>query len=201
MSVRKKLARYSLMAGVKSATSRKWTPSAFVPAARQAAHHRQRPAADGHQLLLGVEPVGREVLDAGPVLLQQRGQADHEELVQVGAADAQELDPLEERMRRVPGLGEHALIELEPRQLAVQVERRVREVGRIDAAPVGGQDHRRHLLAAAAGPALAGHAVTRADVRDTRVLGPEQGRISFVHEHRNLAELCDESVSTGGPRP
>ena len=42
----------------------------------------------------------------------------------------EELHALEQRMRRVGRLREHALIELEPAQLAVDVQRRVLEVGR-----------------------------------------------------------------------
>ena len=43
----------------------------------------------------------------------------HEELVEVRAEDGEELDALEERHRFVGGLLEHAGVELEPRQLAI----------------------------------------------------------------------------------
>src|SRR3989442_15714349 len=44
-----------------------------------------------------------------------------EELVQVGAEDRQELEPLEPGVRGVGGLFEHPRVELEPGQLAVEV--------------------------------------------------------------------------------
>ena len=44
----------------------------------------------------------------------------------------EELHALEQRMRRVARLGEDALVELEPAELAVDVQRRILEVGRID---------------------------------------------------------------------
>ena len=44
----------------------------------------------------------------------------------------EELHALEQRMRGIVRLGEHALVELEPAQLAVDVQRRVLEIGRID---------------------------------------------------------------------
>src|SRR5207253_8610472 len=59
---------------------------------------------------------------------------DLEELVQVGAEDRQELEPLEPRVRGVGGLFEHPRVELEPGQLAVEVvirrERRGDKIGR-----------------------------------------------------------------------
>jgi hypothetical protein len=167
----------------------------LVPASRQAAHHRQRTAADGHQLLLGVQAVGREVLDAGAVLLQQRREPDHEELVEVRPADPQELNALEQRVGAVPRLGEHALVELEPGELAVEVQRRVRQVGRVDAAPVGRLDDRRGLPAAAPRASLPGHALGRAgDVGDARVVGERVG-VSIVHERANLTRPYDDPVS------
>ena len=48
------------------------------------------------------------------------------------AGDGEELDALEQRMRGVARLREHALVELEPAQLAVDVQRRVLQVRRID---------------------------------------------------------------------
>ena len=89
-----------------------------------------RALADGRELLLGVQAVGRDVVDAGAELLQQRRDAHHEELVEVGAGDGEELHALEQRMRRIVRLSEHALVELEPAQLAVDVERGVGEIRR-----------------------------------------------------------------------
>ena len=58
------------------------------------------------------------------LLLQKRqvGQAahaHHEELLEVGPEDADEVQPLEQRDGLISALVEHALVEREPRQLAV----------------------------------------------------------------------------------
>ena len=53
------------------------------------------------------------------------GGADLEELVQVGAGDAQEAQPLQQRHGRILCLGQHAEIEVQLRQFAVQVQRGV----------------------------------------------------------------------------
>ena len=82
--------------------------------------HRVRALRDRLELLRRREPgdVGRGVALGERVL--ERGHADHEELVQVARHDAGELEPLERRVRGVAGLLEHAAVELEPRELAVQ---------------------------------------------------------------------------------
>src|SRR5262249_12100657 len=56
----------------------------------------------------------------GGLLLQARD-ADLEELVEVAGEDREELHPLEQRQTRVAGEREHAPVEGEPRELAVQV--------------------------------------------------------------------------------
>ena len=63
--------------------------------------------------------------DAGLHLLLQAADADHEELVEVGAEDGQELEPLQQRHLRVLGLLQHAAVELQPAQLAVDVQGRI----------------------------------------------------------------------------
>ena len=80
---------------------------------------RERAAADRRQLLLGGQAVDRDVFDAGAELLEDGRDAHHEELVEVGAGDGQELDALEQRMRRVLRLRQHALVERQPAQLAI----------------------------------------------------------------------------------
>ena len=60
-------------------------------------------------------------LEAGVDLVVQAGHADHEELVEV-VGDRAELHPLEQRHVRVLGELEHAVVELQPRQLAVEVQ-------------------------------------------------------------------------------
>ena len=54
--------------------------------------------------------------------------ANHEELVEVGPVMPRNFTRSSSGMRRVAGLGEHALVELEPAQLAVDVERGVLQV-------------------------------------------------------------------------
>jgi hypothetical protein len=54
-------------------------------------------------------------------LIVQPGNPDHEELVQVGRVDREELHPLEQRDGLVLGQLQHPLVEVEPGQLAVRV--------------------------------------------------------------------------------
>ena len=56
--------------------------------------------------------------------------ADHEELVEVGLEDGQELEPFQQRHLRVLSFLQDAAVELQPTQLAVDVERRVRQTER-----------------------------------------------------------------------
>ena len=70
-------------------------------------------------------------------LLLQARDAHLEELVEVAAEDREELRPLEQRERRVLGEREHARVELEQRQLAVEV------AGRAGRGVVGVRVHRR----------------------------------------------------------
>src|SRR5262249_48201156 len=63
--------------------------------------------------------------DAGLDLLLDAADADHEELVQVGAEDGQELEALQKGHLRVLGLFEYAAVELQPAQLPVEVQRRI----------------------------------------------------------------------------
>ena len=64
---------------------------------------------DPRQLLGRCQTIRREVLrlQAGVELLLQPGHPDLEELVQVGADDRQELDPLQRRVGRIGRLLEH----------------------------------------------------------------------------------------------
>ena len=74
-------------------------------------------------------PVGARVAEAGVDLVVQAGDADHEELVEVRREDGRELQSLHERLLVLLGELEHARVELDPRQLAVVVERGIVEVG------------------------------------------------------------------------
>src|SRR5205823_10444076 len=63
--------------------------------------------------------VGRDVVDVGGDLASQAGDANHVELVEVGAEDRQELECLEQGFARVLGLVQDAAVELEPAQFAI----------------------------------------------------------------------------------
>ena len=86
--------------------------------------------AGGGQLLVGGPAVGRAGDLAGLDLLAQAGDPDLEELVEVAGEDRQELDPLEQRVALVARLVQDPRVELEPRQLAVQVRERRLRAGR-----------------------------------------------------------------------
>ena len=77
----------------------------------------------------GDAPVVAGLLDAGVDLVVQTGDAHHEELVEVRRVDRAELHALEQRHPLVLGQLQHALVEVQPGQLAVQVERGVVQVG------------------------------------------------------------------------
>ena len=55
-------------------------------------------------------------MDLGLDLLLEARDADHEELVEVGAVDRDELQPLEQRVALVERFFEDAIVELEPRE-------------------------------------------------------------------------------------
>ena len=61
-----------------------------------------------------------QLRQAGVELLHEARDPHLEELVEVLAEDGEELGPLEQRQVRVLGQGEHAVVEVEPRELAVQ---------------------------------------------------------------------------------
>ncbi len=97
------------------------------PAALLVDHQRARPLQHRVDLLAGRHAVGARRLDADPALALEAGDAHHEELVDVGRRDRQEAHPLQKRVAVVHRLLEHALVEGEPRQLAVdEPPRRVR---------------------------------------------------------------------------
>ena len=73
------------------------------------------------ELLARGQPVRAAHRQAGLVAALQAGDPDHVELVQVGREDREELGPLQQRLRRVLGQREHAGVEVQPGQLAVEV--------------------------------------------------------------------------------
>ncbi len=98
-------------------------PQRVGPALGLLVEHLARPRADERELLLGGQAVGRHVLAVGAHLLLQHRHANHEELVEVSPDDGEELDAFEHRVAAVARLVEHALVERQPAELAVQVER------------------------------------------------------------------------------
>ena len=92
-----------------------------------ARHHRPHLGVDRRELLLGRAVRARgELAHVARQLLLQSAHPLHEELVEVGVEDGDELQPLEQRVRRVLGLVQHPGVELQPRELAVQ------QIGRLD---------------------------------------------------------------------
>ena len=69
--------------------------------------------------LAGQQPAGRAHRDARRDPPLQPGHPDHEELVEVGREDRQELRALQQRKVCVLGELEHALVERQPTQLAI----------------------------------------------------------------------------------
>ena len=77
-------------------------------------------------------PVERDLLDPALRLAGEPGDPHHHELVEVAARDRKETQPLEQRVVWVLRLGEHAAVELEPAQLAVEVELGARHPGSVE---------------------------------------------------------------------
>ena len=145
-----------------------WMPSSASAGRRcsrqQAAcvvHHRRRRAARTGAAAARCSGRRADVLDAGAILLQQRRDAHHEELVEVGADDGEELDALEQGMVAVQRLVEDPLIELEPAQLAIDVQRWIAEIVRIESRPVVRQRFRRYRRPATVSNAAAVTAARR----------------------------------------
>ena len=82
------------------------------------------------ELLADRQPVGRPLLDPERLVRLEAGDADHEEFVEVVGRDRQEAHALEQRVLGVARLLEHAAVEGQPAQLAVEVARlRLRRFG------------------------------------------------------------------------
>ena len=73
--------------------------SSSLPAPALFHEHGQRALPHQRDLLLRRQAVARHGFPIGAQLLVQRGHADHEELVEIGADDREELHALEQRMR------------------------------------------------------------------------------------------------------
>ena len=96
-----------------------------LEAARRGARAGRGPARgsrrSGRDGLIPSAPAG---VDPGLELVVEVRHPDHVELVEVRLPDRAELDPLDERHRRVLGELEDAVVEVEPGELAIEVEGR-----------------------------------------------------------------------------
>ena len=108
---------------------------------------------DRRQLLFGKPAVDRTLVDLRLDLLLERRDANHEIFVEVRAEDRDELETLEQRIARVGGFLQYAIVELEPREFAAVVQRRVVEakarLGRLDRSDhsrIFAQGHRKSTL-------------------------------------------------------
>ena len=97
-----------------------------APAGILVAHHPADTCHHRAEHLARRETIGRAFRPGALHLLLEPGDADLKELVEVGTDDAKELQPLEQRIRRVERFIEHPLVELEPAQFTVN-EMRGRE--------------------------------------------------------------------------
>ena len=70
-----------------------------------------------------MRPSADALLDAGELLALEAGDPDHEEFVEIAARDGQEAQPLEQRVGGVARFLEHAAVERQPAQLAVEITR------------------------------------------------------------------------------
>jgi len=89
---------------------------------------------DRRELLGNAERIGRRGCRTEFLQLLEPGHADFEKLIEVGRADAQEAQPLEQWYACVLRLGQHPGVELQRRQLAVDevlggIERRLIQGG------------------------------------------------------------------------
>ena len=83
--------------------------------------HRPHLGVDRRELLEGgAVGAGIELAHVAGELLLQAAHPLHEELVEVGVEDGDELQPLQQRVGGVLRLVQHAGVELQPRQLAVE---------------------------------------------------------------------------------
>ena len=81
---------------------------------------RARARAIAASCCAGVRPARSGATSPSAIGVLEAGDAHHEELVEVRRGDRRELEALEQRRRGVGGFFEHALVEREPRQLAVE---------------------------------------------------------------------------------
>lgn len=70
--------------------------------------------------MAGQQAVGQRLAGRQPLRFFERGDADFEELVEVGRDNAEKLEPLQQRHAGVFGLRQHAAIEFNQAQFSVQ---------------------------------------------------------------------------------
>jgi hypothetical protein len=78
------------------------------------------------------QPVSGRVLHARAQLPERGRHPNHEELIEVGAGDGEELHALEQGVIGVGRLREHPPVERQPAELAIDVQRRIVEVARVE---------------------------------------------------------------------
>jgi len=100
----------------------------LMHAARAAPLLREHAVADPVDRLRGRQPVRAGLDEAGVDLVMDAGDADLEELVQVRAPDRGQLDALQQRLSRILDELQDAVVEVQPRQLAAEVQRLVVQV-------------------------------------------------------------------------
>ena len=99
-------------------------------------HQTARAFVDRLQLFGDGQAVGARLIRAEFEALLEAGDADLEEFVEIVRGDAQELEPLEQRDLLVERLREHALVEFEQRQLAIDVVLGGAEIGLVHGAAI-----------------------------------------------------------------
>ena len=85
---------------------------------------------DGGKLLCRCHALGRQRFDAGAHLTAQPGDPHHVEFIEVVPRNRQEAQPFEQRMGTVCRFLQHAIVERQPRNLAVEIAFGIRD-GRV----------------------------------------------------------------------
>ena len=96
----------------------------FAPAGILVMDHPPDAFLHGAQRFGGRQPVVAAAGDAAFNLLFEAGHAHLEELVEIGAGDAKELEPFQQGSGGIARLLQHPLVEFQPAQFAVEKPRR-----------------------------------------------------------------------------
>ena len=172
-------------------------------------HRHQLVAHRGDLLqdLARLQPGGRAHRDAGGDAALEAGHPDHEELVEVLREDREEAGALQQRDVLVGGQLQHALVELQPGDLAVQ-EALGGEPGLLVLRLVRGPDEPAVGAARLLGARLAGGGAGDRDLADDRALGRRLGGgvpgagVLLVDARRRLSRHATHPVRSGArPSP